>query len=117
MFYHIPVYASNSVDNIASSIMIFTCFISFVSCKKIQHIAASKGSENCVLLLLDYEADPNSRGTFSFFFWLNLLNLSVGWDQLLLNQVDIVLILISRWLFPNYHFNIVFFLTLFGHSF
>ncbi|XP_057501365.1 potassium channel AKT1-like [Actinidia eriantha] len=25
------------------------------------HIAASKGSENCVLLLLDYGADPNSR--------------------------------------------------------
>lgn len=29
-----------------------------------QHIAASKGSENCVLLLLDYGADPNSRGIF-----------------------------------------------------
>ncbi|XP_042520766.1 potassium channel AKT1-like [Macadamia integrifolia] len=28
------------------------------------HIAASKGSENCVLLLLDYGADPNSRGMF-----------------------------------------------------
>lgn len=28
-----------------------------------QHIAASKGSLNCVLLLLDYHADPNCRGT------------------------------------------------------
>lgn len=27
-----------------------------------QHIAASNGSENSVLLLLDYEADPNCRG-------------------------------------------------------
>lgn len=31
---------------------------------KNQHIAASRGSENSVLLLLDYGADPNSRGTF-----------------------------------------------------
>lgn len=29
-----------------------------------QHLAASNGSENCVLLLLDYGADPNSRGIF-----------------------------------------------------
>ncbi|KAL9688723.1 hypothetical protein QQ045_033147 [Rhodiola kirilowii] len=28
------------------------------------HIAAANGSENCVLLLLDYGADPNSRGNF-----------------------------------------------------
>ncbi|KAF9662465.1 hypothetical protein SADUNF_Sadunf18G0056000 [Salix dunnii] len=28
------------------------------------HIAASKGSENCVLLLLDYRANPNCRGIF-----------------------------------------------------
>ncbi|GJT62104.1 potassium channel AKT1-like protein [Tanacetum coccineum] len=27
------------------------------------HIAASKGNTNCVLLLLDFGADPNSRGT------------------------------------------------------
>lgn len=27
-----------------------------------QHIAAAKGYENCVLLLLDFGADPNSRG-------------------------------------------------------
>ncbi|CAI0543058.1 unnamed protein product [Linum tenue] len=30
------------------------------------HIAASKGSENCVLLLLDYGADPNCRGKSRF---------------------------------------------------
>ncbi|GJU25964.1 potassium channel AKT1-like protein [Tanacetum coccineum] len=28
----------------------------------LQHIAASKGNTNCVLLLLDFGADPNSRG-------------------------------------------------------
>ncbi|KAJ9689062.1 hypothetical protein PVL29_014624 [Vitis rotundifolia] len=31
------------------------------------HIAASKGSESCVLLLLDYGAAPNSKGISSSF--------------------------------------------------
>lgn len=30
-----------------------------------QHIAASKGSMECVLVLLDYGANPNSKGMFS----------------------------------------------------
>lgn len=34
----------------------------FVSCMCSQHIAAANGNENCVLLLLDYGADPNARG-------------------------------------------------------
>lgn len=29
-----------------------------------QHIAAAQGNENCVLLLLDFGADANSRGSF-----------------------------------------------------
>jgi len=29
-----------------------------------QHMAASQGKENCVLLLLDYGADPNIRGIY-----------------------------------------------------
>ncbi|MFS7990686.1 putative cyclic nucleotide-binding domain, rmlC-like jelly roll, ankyrin repeat-containing [Helianthus anomalus] len=35
------------------------------------HIAASKGSENGVLLLLDYGADPNCTGDSFFFISLN----------------------------------------------
>lgn len=31
----------------------------------IQHIAASKGNDNCVLVLLDFGADANSRGKFN----------------------------------------------------
>ncbi|KAE8730996.1 putative receptor-like protein kinase [Hibiscus syriacus] len=31
----------------------------------LQHIAASKGSENCILLLLYYGADPNFKGSLS----------------------------------------------------
>lgn len=37
-----------------------------------QHIAACKGKENCVLLLLDYGANPNIRGKYSvskLLFW------------------------------------------------
>ncbi|KAI3885089.1 hypothetical protein MKW98_002481 [Papaver atlanticum] len=33
-----------------------------------QYITAAKGSEICVVLLLDYEADPNSRGGRPAFF-------------------------------------------------
>ncbi|KAF8393268.1 hypothetical protein HHK36_021509 [Tetracentron sinense] len=34
------------------------------------HIAASKGNENCVLHLLDYGAEPNSRGSFNQFIMI-----------------------------------------------
>jgi len=39
-----------------------------------QHIAASQGKENCVLLLLDYGADPNITGTYFLplkLYWLH----------------------------------------------
>lgn len=31
----------------------------------IQHIAASNGNVECILLLLDFGADPNRKGTLS----------------------------------------------------
>jgi ankyrin repeat protein len=37
------------------------------------HIAASKGTLNCVLLLLEYHADPNCRGTCLFSSGTSLL--------------------------------------------
>lgn len=33
----------------------------------LQHIAASQGNINCVLVLLDYGADPNGRGNIILF--------------------------------------------------
>lgn len=49
--------ALNSGYNDANILHILFC------CLKNQHIASAKGSENCVLLLLDFGADPNSKGT------------------------------------------------------
>ncbi|KAI3916160.1 hypothetical protein MKW98_004601 [Papaver atlanticum] len=43
----------NDLSNARSSDGDRTCWL--------MHIAAAKGSENCVVLLLDYGADPNSR--------------------------------------------------------
>ena len=39
-------------------------FSFFVFLLLLQHIAASKGSVECAVLLLDFGADPNIKGTF-----------------------------------------------------
>lgn len=44
--------------------LIYFLFFSNLLSLQYQHLAASKGKENCVLHLLDSGADPNIRGRY-----------------------------------------------------
>ncbi|KAI3869328.1 hypothetical protein MKW92_014758 [Papaver armeniacum] len=52
-----PNESDNSGRTALDINLLFLCIFLFIT-----SIAAAKGSENCVVLLLDYGADPNSRG-------------------------------------------------------
>lgn len=44
--------------------LFFVSELNYLKYMFMQHIAAAQGNENCVLLLLDFGADANSRGSF-----------------------------------------------------
>lgn len=62
----ITIFCYTKVEFYVTTFLIFPTFLLIFSH---QHIAASKGIENCVVLLLDFGADPNSRGIYILRFY------------------------------------------------